>query len=86
MTDRTPVWRHVRIRAVTAEGGAVAGRIIGLPEMCVSDVVLTDVKISADKGMEIVHARGVKFVDSRISAARGEPLTTRAAEVEGLKP
>lgn len=80
----TPIWRHIRINNVTGEGGQVAGQILGLPEMPVSDVVMTNVKISAEKGMQIVHARGIKFVNSQVTAASGPTVMAQDAEVEGL--
>lgn len=80
----TPIWRHIRIRHVTAEASVVAGRIIGLPEMKVQDVVLTDVHIAADKGLEIIHAEGIKFVNSHLTASHGEPVLAHDAQVEGL--
>lgn len=80
----TPVWRHIHIRNVTAEGADVAGQIIGLPEMPVSDVTLTNVRLSARKGMQIVHAKGVQFVRSQITTQSGPPITQEDAEVTGL--
>lgn len=82
--EKTPVWRNIRISDVTITGSPVAGRILGLPEMPVSDVVLTNVSISADKGMQIVNARNIKFVDSRIEVTSGPPLIMSRAEVTGL--
>lgn len=81
----TPLWRHIRIKNIQAEGGAVAGQIIGLPEMPIQDVVLTDVNISAAKGFEIIHAQGIQFVNSHITARHGEPLTAYDAQVQGFK-
>jgi hypothetical protein len=61
----------------------VAGQIIGLPEMSISDVVLTNVQIAAKEGMEIIHAKGIRFVDSKITAANGPAVVTHDAQVEG---
>lgn len=84
VTATTPIWRHIRIRRVTAAGGKTAGQILGLAEMPISDVTLTDVNISARKGMEIIHARGVRFVNSRVTAQVGAPIIREDAEVSGL--
>ena len=80
----TPFWRHIRINRVTAAGSDTAGQIIGLPEAPVSDVVLSDVHISARKGMQIVHARGVRFINSEITAASGPPFILADADVTGI--
>lgn len=84
ITPLTPIWRHILIRNVTAVDGAIAGRIAGLPEMPVEDVVLENVRISADKPIEIMHARGIQFSNCRISAASGKPVLYDA-QVQGLE-
>jgi polygalacturonase len=82
--ERTPIWRNIRISDVTITNSPVAGRILGLPEMPVSDVVLTNVSISAEKGMQIVNARNIKFVNSGIAVTSGPPLIMGRADVTGL--
>jgi hypothetical protein len=47
-------------------------------------VTLTNVKISAEKGLQIYNAKGIKFVDSEITAAKGPAIITGNAEVSGL--
>jgi len=81
--SRTPIWRHIRISDVTSTHGLIAGQIVGLPEMPIEDVVLTNVRISAKQPIEIAHARGIKFVDCTLSGAAGQP-TIVDATVEGL--
>jgi polygalacturonase len=80
----TPVWRNIRISNVQAAGGKQAARIIGLPEMPIDTILLDHVKISADLGMQIVHARGIRFVDSHVTAANGPVLNSFDADVTGL--
>ncbi len=80
----TPVWRNIRIENVTVANSPMAGRILGLPEMPVSDVVMTNVSVSAEKGMQIVNARGIRFVNSRIDVLSGPPLIVKLSDVTGL--
>jgi hypothetical protein len=54
--------------------------------MPVEDVVMTNVNLSAKVGMDIVHARGIQFVNSRITAEQGPPLVVKDAQVTGLEP
>ena len=61
-----------------------AGQIFGLAEMPVSDVVLTNVNISAQKPLQIVHAQGIRFVNSHVTVSSGPPLVTQDAQVSGL--
>jgi polygalacturonase len=80
----TPVWRHIRISNLTAAGGMQAARIIGLAEMPISDIVLDHVNISAKLGMQIVHATGIIFSNSQVTAATGPILIEHDAQVSGL--
>ena len=82
--SRTPIWRHIRIRNMTSTGSPTAGIILGLPEMPVSDVELTNVRITADKGITITHARGIRFVNSQITVRTGTALLAQDADVTGL--
>jgi len=79
----TPIWRGIRISEVTAVGATTAGRMIGLPEMPISDVVLADVKITAERGMEIIHARGIRFERCAIDVKDPPAVVSRDAEVQG---
>jgi polygalacturonase len=85
VTKTTPIWRNIRISNVKSDAGQTAGRILGLPEMPVSDVVLTNVTIDAQKGMEISNARGIVFEHSQITAQSGPPMMTVAkSQVSGI--
>ncbi len=84
MTRTTPVWRNIRISNLTVSDCPAAGRIFGLPESPVENVTLTNVKISAEKGLQIYNAKGIKFVDSEITAAKGPAIIAGNAEVTGL--
>lgn len=83
VTARTPVWRGIRIRNLTAtDGTKSAGLIIGLPEMPVTGVTLENVAISAPRGLQISNARGIALIATKISPAKGRPLLL--VNVEGL--
>jgi hypothetical protein len=85
ITDRTPFNRNIIIRNVTAANCPTAGTIRGLPEAPITDVMLTNVNISAKTGMKIYYAKGIRFVGSKIAAESGRPLMTFDAEIVGLK-
>jgi polygalacturonase len=80
---RTPIWRNIRITNVTVTDSPEAGRIIGLPEMPVSDLVLANVRISSKKGLRVVHAKGVRLEGCDITASQDPALITHDAEVVG---
>jgi len=85
VTKRTPINKNIVIRNVTATDCPTAGTIRGLPEMPIDGVTLANVKLSAETGLKIYHARAVRFENSKIEAKKGEPLITYDAEVTGLE-
>jgi hypothetical protein len=52
--------------------------------MPVADMTFSNVTISAMTGMKIYHARGIRFINSKITIESGKALTTYDAEVTGL--
>jgi polygalacturonase len=86
MTDTTPIIRNVRISNVTASSTKNAGLIVGLPESLVSNVVLENVHLSAETGLTIANAKGVKLKNVEVSVKTGPPFITDHAQVEGLAP
>jgi polygalacturonase len=84
MQADTPIWRHIQITNLTSTDSPTAGQIIGLAESPVEDVVLTRVHISAVKGMQIIHAKGVRFVDSSIDVQEKPAIKLSDAEVSGM--
>lgn len=71
---RTPIWRNVRIRNLTAIGSKKAGLMMGLPEMPLEDIRLENVRISARDPLRIGYARGLEFVDVEIVTSSGSAL------------
>jgi polygalacturonase len=85
VTDKTPVYRNIRIINLTATSPQSAGFIVGLPECVVSNVVLENVRLSAPKGLTVRHATAIEFKNSGITAEQGEPLILETnAIVTGL--
>jgi hypothetical protein len=84
VTDRTPINKNITIRDLTVTNCSNAGTIRGIPEMPVADMTFSNVTISAMTGMKIYHARGIRFINSKITIESGKALTTYDAEVTGL--
>jgi len=85
VTERTPINKNIAIRNVTASDCTNAGTIRGLPEAPISDVTLTNVKISAKTGMKIYFAKGIRFIDSKIDVRQDTQANLYEAEVTGLE-
>jgi len=84
MSERIPVYRNIRISNLTATCPKAAGTIAGLPESCITGVVLENVKISAAKSFEIRNARGVELKNVTVTVPKGEAFKLNNAQVEGL--
>lgn len=85
VTGRTPINKNIIIRNVTATDCPTAGTIRGLPEMPVDGITLSNVNLSAKRGLIIYHARNIRFENSKITAQQGKPLITYDAQVTGLE-
>lgn len=85
VTDRTPINKNITIRDVTITDCPNAGTVRGLPEMPITGLTFSNVTISARSGMKIYHARGVRFIQSRIKVENGKALITYDADVAGLE-
>jgi hypothetical protein len=73
ITGRTPIYRDIIFSNLTATvpAGRRAGLIWGLPEMAVTNVLLQQVNITAERPFGIYEARGVRLVDSKITTPDG---------------
>ena len=70
--------------APAATDSPMAGEIFGLLEAPVEDVVLTKVHIAAEKGMRIINAKGIRFVDCSIDVKSAPAIEASNAEVAGI--
>ncbi len=84
VTEQTPINQNIVIRNLTATDCPTAGTIRGLPEMPITNITFSNVSISATNGMKIYHAKGIRFLDSKIEVAKGNRLALFNAAVEGL--
>lgn len=70
---RTPIYRDIIFSNInaTVKPGRRAGLIWGLPEMAVSNVLLQNVNITADKPFGVYDAQNVRLVNSKIVTPDG---------------
>jgi polygalacturonase len=85
VTATTPRFEHISIENLTVTGSPNSIVIWGLPEQPMSDIALTNVKITADKGALIYHVKGVRFSNVQLNVRDGAQLTTFDAEVQGMQ-
>ncbi|MGB8225280.1 MAG: glycosyl hydrolase family 28 protein, partial [Sedimentisphaerales bacterium] len=85
VTNRTPIYRNILIKNLTATSFRSAGLIVGLPEAPISDVTLENVHITAPKGLTVRNAK-VILKNVKIETQEGPPFILESgAAVEGLE-
>lgn len=69
----TPIYRDIFISNLTAtvQPNRAAGLIWGLPEMSISNIILSKINIKASKTFGIYCAKGIQFVDAQITTPSG---------------
>jgi polygalacturonase len=73
VTRLTPHFHNIRIEDLKSVNGDTAGVIVGLPESPVVDIVLKNVEIQAQKGLQIGYAE-VTFDGVKVTAADGKGI------------
>lgn len=73
LTATTPQFHDIRILHLTATGGKEAGMIVGLPESPIQDVVMEDVHVTAQTGLQVRNAT-VALTHSSVQAASGKHI------------
>jgi polygalacturonase len=73
ITRLTPRFHDISITNLSATGAKTAGFIVGLPESPITSIALSNVHISAEKGMTISNAT-VAAHDFAVKAASGAPF------------
>jgi len=85
VSPTTPIVRGVRISNITVEGAKTAGEIVGLPEMPIADVLLDNVRVSANVGLTVQDAKNVRLRGVGIVPQKGTPITVVNADVKTLQ-
>jgi len=72
--ETTPVFKNFHISNVYCNGAEKGIFIRGLPEMHVKDIVLEDMVLQANKGMDIQEASGITFKNIKIISKETNPV------------
>jgi polygalacturonase len=84
ITRLTPFFHDITIENVKSVDSPTAGVIVGLPEAPVKNMVLKNVSIQAQKGMQIAYAN-VTGTNVTVTAAEGKPVTVAPTATVALK-
>lgn len=72
--ETTPIFRNFHISNVYCNGAEKAIFIRGLPEMHVKDIVLENMVLQADKGIDIQEATGITFRNINVISKETNPV------------
>jgi polygalacturonase len=87
VSERTPAFRNIHVSNITVNGAKTAGEFLGLPEMPLEDITISNASIDAVKGIQLTDAKGIKFRDVVINTEQGPALIckdTSDLEIEGF--
>ena len=83
-TRAIPIWRDIRIENLEATGCRNSIILWGLPDHPVEGFVFRNVRMGAESGAMVFHAKAIEFQDTTLTPAAGPPLVVHDAEVKGL--
>lgn len=72
--ESTPVFKNFYISNVYCNGAAKAIFVRGLPEMHVKDIVLENMVLQADKGIDVQEATGITFRNIKVISKDNDPV------------
>ena len=75
VSDRTPIFRNIHSSGMTGSQVNSVGGIIGIPEMPISDISISDVNIEAKSGLRVRDAANLTFRDFTINTQQGAALS-----------
>jgi polygalacturonase len=74
VNETTPVFKNIQISNVYCNGAGKGIFIRGLPEMHIKDILLENMILQTDKGIDIQEASGITFRNIEILAKENNPL------------
>ncbi len=84
ITTDIPSVKGFYITNLSIKGSKNAGKMVGLADSVIQNIILTNVTIQAKTGMIIGNAKGVKFNNVKIEVEKGEAITKTNVEGTGL--
>jgi polygalacturonase len=74
VTEATPAFRKFHIKNVVCDGAAKAIFVRGLPEMNVTDIILEDMVLQADKGLDMTEGMNITLKNVRLITKEVNPV------------
>jgi polygalacturonase len=75
VTEETPAFRNIYISRIACKNARRAMYFNGLPEMPITNINVTDARISSTLGVELCESDGVKLENVQVTVAEGPALS-----------
>src|SRR5690606_21671732 len=83
--EKTPIFRNIYMRDITATSSNTATKFQGLPEMKLENVQLENAVLEAENGITIIDAKGIKTKNVKVLTQKGAALTIYNAKDVDIK-
>ena len=74
VSEKTPVFRNMKFENIVCNGAQKGIFIRGLPEMPVSNIVLENMVLQAEKGIELIDASGIEVINVDLKTEETQPV------------
>jgi hypothetical protein len=74
ISEETPQFRNFNIQNVVCHGAKKGIFIRGLPEMSVKNILIQDIELKTDKGIEIIEAEDISLKDVKVITSQTDPV------------
>ena len=74
VTEATPQFRDIHISNVVCDGAEEGIFVRGLPEMSIKDIYLENMVLQANKGAELIAAKGITLKNIRLVTKETDPV------------
>lgn len=84
---RTPSIRNIVLESVRCLNARRAVQLVGLPDRCIEGVLLRDVDLTAEQGLQCFSVQGIHLHNARFNPALGPSIAlrdTRGVFIDGL--
>jgi polygalacturonase len=74
VNEGTPIFRNMKFENIVCNGAKIGVFVRGLPEMPVSNIILENMVLQANKGIELVDAKGIKVINTNLITKGTRPV------------
>ena len=74
VNEGTPVFRNMKFENIVCRGAQIGIFVRGLPEMAIQNIVMENMVLQADKGVELTDASGIKLDHIQLITKETKPV------------